>query len=267
MAEITPYEGLPLGLQHNDLQSIQLEQFEGPLDLLLYLIKREEIDIYNIPIARITQQYLALLNQMEAKAIEIAGEFFLMAATLMLIKSRTLLPSSTEENDLIQEARGPDPRWELVEQLIEYKKYKEAAENIQSCIDQQYHYWPREHTEKQEKNHTLQPLAPKHLTHTFSSILLRLKERLTIGSIKADTITVADRIVWILTYLTQKSQFIFQNLWQEWPGKPIIATTFLALLELNRIKEIQLSQAKPFGPISVTAEKTVSQHTQSPEFL
>lgn len=245
------YEGLPEALQDNYQQHIQLDKFEGPLDLLLYLIKREELDIYNIPIAHITQQYLCFLKNMKEKAIDIAGEFFVMASTLMLIKSRMLLPSDKSEDLNVEESPAADPRWDLIEQLIEYKKYKEAAEALQTCITQQYHYWPREVSDVQPKASVLASFSSEQLVYAFSSLLLRLKERLTVGSIKADAVTVADRISWVLMYLAQKSRFVFQHIWAQWPDKSIIAVTFLAILELNRLKEIAIEQKEPFGAIEI----------------
>ncbi len=112
-----------------DDYKVQLEVFEGPLDLLLYLIKRDELDIYDIPIERITQQYMQYLDVMKMLDLSIAGEFLVMAATLMMIKSRMLLP--VEERPEL-EAEEDDPRWDLVRQLVEYKKFKDAADHLES---------------------------------------------------------------------------------------------------------------------------------------
>ena len=109
---------------------VELEVFEGPLDLLLYLIKKDEVDIYDIPIEKVTAQYMEYLNLMRMLDLNIAGEFIVMAATLMLIKSRMLLPIE-ERSDIEDDEEGDDPRWELVRQLVEYKKFKDAAGRLQ----------------------------------------------------------------------------------------------------------------------------------------
>ena len=118
---------------------ITLNSFEGPLDLLLYLIKKDEIDIYDIPIVSVTNQYIESINQMESLNLEVAGEFFVMASTLMYIKSRYLLPKKDRDtNEIIDD--GTDPRWELVEKLVEYKKFKTIAQEIESMIQKANDY-------------------------------------------------------------------------------------------------------------------------------
>ena len=114
--------------------AIRLPAFEGPLDLLLYLIRRNEVDIYDIPIKQVTEQYIDILSSMDILDLEIAGEFFVMASTLMYIKSRMLLPKKDQGSNADVEDEELDPRWELVQQLLEYRKFKEAAEDIQKLI-------------------------------------------------------------------------------------------------------------------------------------
>ncbi|MBT4757945.1 MAG: segregation/condensation protein A, partial [Opitutae bacterium] len=114
--------------------AIRLPAFEGPLDLLLYLIRRNEVDIYDIPIEHVTAQYIGILDSMENLDLEIAGEFFVMAATLMYIKSRMLLPQKDQGSNQDVEDDDIDPRWELVQQLLEYKKFKEASAEIEELI-------------------------------------------------------------------------------------------------------------------------------------
>ncbi|NCG08271.1 MAG: segregation/condensation protein A, partial [Verrucomicrobia bacterium] len=118
---------------NNDL-AVRLPAFEGPLDLLLYLIRRNEVDIYDIPIVTVTQQYIDILGSMDELDLEVAGEFFVMAATLMYIKSRLLLPKKDQGTNEDVEDESIDPRWELVQQLLEYKKFKEAAAEIETLI-------------------------------------------------------------------------------------------------------------------------------------
>ena len=121
---------------------VKLEVFEGPLDLLLYLIKKEEVDIYDIPIERITNQYMEYLSLMQLLNLEVAGEFLVMAATLMYIKSRSLLPVDQQITDSEAE-EGEDPRWELIRQLVEYKKFKDAAAQLSKREEEQANIFPR----------------------------------------------------------------------------------------------------------------------------
>src|SRR5271170_4625257 len=121
---------------------VKLEVFEGPLDLLLYLIKKEEVDIYDIPIERITNQYMEYLTLMQMLNLEVAGEFLVMAATLMYIKSRMLLPVDQQVTNA-EEEEGEDPRWELIRQLVEYKKFKDAAAQLQARELAQENSFPR----------------------------------------------------------------------------------------------------------------------------
>src|SRR5512137_3167551 len=122
---------------------VKLEVFEGPLDLLLYLIKKEEVDIYDIPIERITNQYMEYLSLMKLLNLEVAGEFLVMAATLMYIKSRMLLPTDQQATDPEAE-EGEDPRWELIRQLVEYKKFKDAALQLGRREEEQSRLFPRQ---------------------------------------------------------------------------------------------------------------------------
>src|SRR6266481_9107487 len=122
---------------------VKLEVFEGPLDLLLYLIKKEEVNIYDIPIERITNQYMEYLSLMQLLNLEVAGEFLVMAATLMYIKSRMLLPADQQVTDAETE-EGEDPRWELIRQLVEYKKFKDAASQLGQREEQQANIFPRQ---------------------------------------------------------------------------------------------------------------------------
>ena len=156
--------------------AIRLPAFEGPLDLLLYLIRRSEVDIYDIPIERVTKQYIEILGSMETLDLEIAGEFFVMAATLMYIKSRMLLPK--KDQGLNEDVEDPDidPRWELVQQLLEYRKFKEAAEDIQKLIlssnDLIARIGPKEALEAVER--PLKPVERIELWNTFNQVLRRL---------------------------------------------------------------------------------------------
>ena len=153
--------------------AIRLPAFEGPMDLLLYLIRRSEVDIYDIPIERVTEQYIEVLGSMESLDLEVAGEFFVMASTLMYIKSRMLLPKKDQGTNEDMEDDDIDPRWELVQQLLEYRKFKEAAEDIRKLIlssnDLISRIGPRDALEAVER--PLKPVDSVDLWNTFNSVL------------------------------------------------------------------------------------------------
>jgi len=235
---------------NNDF-AIRLPAFEGPLDLLLYLIRRNEVDIYDIPIEQVTTQYIEVLGSMEHLDLEVAGEFFVMASTLMYIKSRMLLPKKDQGANEDIEEDELDPRWELVQQLLEYRKFKEAAEDIQKLIlntnDLIPRIGPRESVEAVER--PLKPVDRVDLWNTFNHVLRRLAERITEGEIHAEQVTVADRMEYILTRLKQESRFLFSDLFESTTTLTTIVASFLAVLELTRLGKIQLRQDTAFADI------------------
>lgn len=235
--------------------AVKLDVFEGPLDLLLFLIRKNEIDIYDIPIAEVTHQYMSVLRSMEKLSLEVAGEFFVMAATLMYIKSRMLLPSDErlhQENDDDLDA-DIDPRWQLVEQLLEYKKVKQAANALEDMIDNRQNYGERVLTAKDETpaERPLQPSDRMEIWNTFNLILRRLAEKLIHGEIKGENVTVSDRMEFILS--VKEKDFTFTSLFDgEKPTIVKIMATFLAMLELTRLKRLVLRQDAEFGEIYCT---------------
>jgi len=231
--------------------AIKLPVFEGPLDLLLFLIRQNELDIYDIPIESVTKQYLQTLYAMEKMNLEVAGEFFVMAATLMYIKSRMLLPKSEQlrqPDDIDEEA---DPRWELVQQLLEYKKLKESAQKIKEMIALRQDVIPRTyHPEDEEpENRPLKPTDRIELWNVFNLVLRRLSERLDHGSIRGEQITVADRMEALLQKLEREPSFTFTSLIPEKSSIAFLVATFLALLELTRLRKINLRQDEVFAEI------------------
>lgn len=237
-------------LPSNDL-AIRLPAFEGPLDLLLYLIRRNEVDIYDIPIEHVTAQYIEILGSMEKLDLEIAGEFFVMAATLMYIKSRMLLPKKDQGVNQDVEEEELDPRWELVQQLLEYRKFKEAAEDIQKLIlnsnDLISRIGPKEAVEAVER--PLKPVDRVDLWNTFNQVLRRLAERITEGEIHAEQVTVADRMELILSRIEQERSFLFSDLFESTTTLTTIVASFLAVLELTRLGKINLQQDAAFADI------------------
>lgn len=231
--------------------SIRLPAFEGPLDLLLYLIRRNEVDIYDIPIEHVTTQYIEVLDSMEDLKLELAGEFFVMAATLMYIKSRMLLPQKDQGSNQDVEDEDIDPRWELVQQLLEYKKFKEASSDIEDLIlnsnDLIARIGPKEALQAVER--PLKPVERVDLWNTFNQVLRRLAERITTGEINAEQVTVSDRMEFILLRFNDKPNFLFSELFESTTTITTIVATFLAVLELTRLGEILVNQDRAFSDI------------------
>ena len=231
--------------------AIRLPAFEGPMDLLLYLIRRSEVDIYDIPIERVTEQYIEVLGSMESLDLEVAGEFFVMASTLMYIKSRLLLPKKDQGTNEDMEDDDIDPRWELVQQLLEYRKFKEAAEDIRKLIlssnDLISRIGPIDALEAVER--PLKPVDRVDLWNTFNSVLRRLSERIEEGQINAEQVTVSDRMELVLLRIKHKKNFLFSDLFESSTTITTIVATFLAILELTRLDKITLKQDRAFGDI------------------
>lgn len=230
---------------------VRLGLFEGPLDLLLHLIKKNEINIYDIPIALITAQYLDYLDAVRSLNLNVAGEFLVMAATLLKIKSKLLLPKEEGERE---EDDGPDPREELVRQLLEYKQFKEAARQL----DDRERLW-RDMFGKEPV--PVQPGAPQpvlldHLTlfdlvDALQDVIARLpRERVL--EIIPDHLTVRDRMNVILERLEGLDSITFVSLFEGECRRVVVIVTFLALLELIRINVVRVLQPEMFGPILVT---------------
>ncbi|MDD5680864.1 MAG: segregation/condensation protein A [Candidatus Omnitrophica bacterium] len=231
---------------------VRLEVFEGPLDLLLYLIKKEEVDIYDIPIAKITDQYLEYLEMMKMLDLGIAGEFIVMAATLMQIKSRMLLPPDEVPRD--EESEELDPRSELVKKLLEYKKFKEAADKlavIEATTGQQYTRKTEERPLSEIENEdAFFEASIFDLLTAFSKILKEVPKE-TFHRVIKEKFTVADKIHDIVHMLVDETTIYFSKLFNAAESKIEIVFTFLALLELIRLKEIVIVQKDPFGEIEI----------------
>jgi len=230
---------------------VELEIFEGPLDLLLYLIKREEVDIYDIPIERITTQYMQYMDLMRMLDLDIAGEFIVMAATLMMIKSRMLLP--VEQRPEIEEEEGEDPRWDLVRRLVEYKKFKEIANHLherQACQENVFARTDEDVPEDDDPGVGLRDVSIFDLIGAFNTALQRIKQE-DLGQIFADRFTVADKIELILQTLNRQEEMPFSRLFESAATRHEIICTFLALLELIRLRHVNAVQAKQFGEIKI----------------
>jgi len=230
---------------------VRLEVFEGPLDLLLYLIKKEEIDIYDIPIAKITEQYLEYLEVMEILDLDIAGEFLVMAATLMHIKSKLLLPP--EEVTLQAEDEEVDPRAELVQRLLEYKKFKEAATQLRDMEHRRSELFTRISAEKMRISGEDKVYFESSIFDLISSFSKILKDfsREEFCEIIKDEFTVEEKVHEFLHLLLLKPVVYFIELFKKARNKLEIITIFLALLELIRLKEVIVRQGEVFGEIEI----------------
>lgn len=233
---------------------IKLPAFEGPLDLLLFLIRKNEIDIYDIPIEAVTRQYIDALHSMQQLDIDVAGEFFVMAATLMEIKSRMLLPRGLAASDPNAEEDDMDPRWELVHQLLQYKKFKEAATKLDELATFQRDMLARYVSQlaATESERPLKNVDRIELWNAFNIVLRRLAEKLVVGEIKDEQVTVADKMEELLLWTKDRKSFVFTELF---PGRVtvrILVATFLAVLELTRLKKLRVRQDEAFADIIVT---------------
>ncbi|PIR20132.1 MAG: segregation/condensation protein A [Deltaproteobacteria bacterium CG11_big_fil_rev_8_21_14_0_20_47_16] len=238
---------IPESFAESSAYRINLDQFEGPLDLLLYLIKQNDIDIVNIPIAFITEQYLKYIDDMETIDVDVAGEFIVMAAELMQIKSQMLLPQAPalEEDE-------PDPRADLVRRLLEYQRYKEAANTLLA----------RDQLERD----VYVPLSPErvpkdvegpidgnvfYLVNAFNKILKKVPTD-RYHEVRVDRISVNTRILSIVEELKTKKMMTLEQMIPENPTKFDVVVTFLALLEMGRLRMIQIHQAGNTEAIYVT---------------
>jgi segregation and condensation protein A len=233
---------------------VKLEIFEGPLDLLLFLIKREEIDIYDISLERITHQYLEYLQAFRELKIDIAGEFIVMAANLIYLKSRSLLPADQQPPD--EEAEEDDPRWDLIRQLIEYKKFKEAADQLHTRELEQERIFTRESGAARPPSEGLLRLSEVgifELINAFRQVIQRLEAREDLREIFGEHFTVSDKIDVILQRVARDTRLRFSDLFGAIASRVEIVVTFLALLELIRLKQVRATQAKPFDDIEIAA--------------
>ena len=232
---------------------VKLEVFEGPLDLLLYLIKKEEVDIYDIPIERITNQYMEYLSLMRLLNLEVAGEFLVMAATLMYIKSRMLLPVD-QQVTAADEEEGEDPRWELIRQLVEYKKFKDAAAQLSRREEEQANIFPRRAAETEPGTEQDVPLAEVSifdLINAFHEVLKKASSHEDFREIIEERYTVSDKIEEILYTMRERATILFRELFAAAASRAEVVVTFLALLELIRLKRLKVRQEQSFGEIQV----------------
>ena len=237
---------------------VQLENFEGPLDLLLFLLQEHEIDIYDIPVALITHQYLEYLELLKLLDLEMGGDYILMAATLIRIKSKMLLPRRLAE----EATEEIDPREELVQRLLEYRRYKEAAHVLGNQEDQQVDIFYRPASENWEDiTDDMEPLDIGltnnlnlwDLLQSFKKVIDRVDNTFD-RTIEREAITVEDRMDDIMRQLHNRDGLFFKDLFNE-VTRPIIIGMFLALLELIRTRKIAFEQTDNVGEIWLYHQK------------
>jgi len=233
----------------NSAYTIRLEMFEGPLDLLLHLIHKNELDITNIPIALITEQYLEYLKLMKVLNLDIAGEYLLMASTLLYIKSKILLPASPEE-----EEEEEDPRAELMRRLLEYQKYKEAASELEKkpMLDRDVFIRSNPTEQKDTGAEERVEVSLFDLLEAFRQILERAKAE-EFHEVILDRVSVEEKVQEIFSLLQREKRSIaFQHLFPEKASRRVIIVTFLAILELVKMKLIRVFQMAPFETIRLS---------------
>lgn len=238
---------------------VQLEIFEGPLDLLLYLIKKDEVDIQAISIERITRQYLEYLDTFKMLNIDLASEFIVMAANLMYLKSRTLLPKAEQPPE--EDAEEDDPRWELIRQLIEYKKFKDAAGFLaMRAIEQEgrYAHQPDTGERPPEESPPLAEVSIFDLIRAFQNVLKRFEEAHDFGDIIDDRFTVADKIDFLMKGFAPGESRRFDELFQSATTKSEVIVTFLALLELMKLNQFVVRQDSLLAAIVIQRRDPVA---------
>jgi segregation and condensation protein A len=242
-----------------DNYRVNLEIFSGPLDLLLHLIKVEEVDIYDIPIARITEQYLRYVEMMKHLDLEVAGEFILMAATLIRIKVRLLLPQDEVDSD------EPDPREELIMALVEYKKYKEAGELLRDrMLDEERHFVPPPPVEDIDERVDFTPMTSLYdLVVAFRDVLTAHKPE-SFHQVGSRRVTIEERMEVVLKLLAERDFATFRELFTDRPNKIVAVVTFIALLELARLRRIRLYQSVPFSEVRVYATEKKTDVIEEP---
>ncbi|MCX5917878.1 MAG: segregation/condensation protein A [Deltaproteobacteria bacterium] len=231
---------------------VRLETFEGPLDLLLYLIKKNEIDIYDIPISVIAQQYLEYLEIMKNLNLDVAGEFLLMAATLLHIKSKMLLPPTGEEEE---EKEEEDPRAELVRRLLEYQRFKEAAQQLVKgpLLDREVFvrsFFGDALAEKEAEEDVSGEVTLFDLLEVMKKVLEGLPAE-DFQEISVEHLNIKDKILHIMERLWETESLAFTELYTASTPRREIVVTFLALLELLRLRMIRVYQGEPFGAIRI----------------
>ena len=230
---------------------VQFEIFEGPLDLLLYLVKKEEVDIYEVNLTKLATEFISYVDVMRQLDLDIAGEFLVMAATLMYIKSRELLPK--DQQAVVEgEEDGEDPRWELIRQLVEYKKFKDAAGQLQEMEATQENVYRRTAPKLSfEAPAQRMEVSIFDLVNAVNGILKRFVATDT-RDIFEDKWTVSEKIETIVNLIRERPAVKFSELFAAATSRTEVVVTFLAMLELIRLKQIVIAQPEVFSEIEIS---------------
>jgi segregation and condensation protein A len=233
------------------MYTIKLHDFEGPLDLLLFFIKRDELDVYDIPIARVTKEFLEYLHYMQQLDLEIAGEFLVMAAELMQIKVKLLLPPAPGEEE------EADPRANLVQRLVEYKRYKEMSLEMKHLEEEQmkvyyrgYHNADEHVLEKETSEDIIRDVTFFDLIASFKYAIDRMPKKF-IHEIEKINVTIEEQIAYIEEFFSRRSEATFYEMVKDFTERIRVVVTFLALLEIIRARKLIIRQLKPFGELSI----------------
>ncbi len=233
---------------------VQFDVFDGPLDLLLHLVRKQEVDIYDVNMSKLASDFIEYVEKMKDLDIEVAGEFLVMAASLLYIKSKELLPVDKRE-EVEDDEDEEDPRWELIRQLVEYKKYKDAAAQLEQRAGEQDLIFPR----IAPKPHFDEPdslpdtkLSVLDLLDAVSAILKRFEDKEDESrEIVQDRWTVSDKIAMIREKLSGGERFRFTEFFEQAANRVEVVVTFLAMLELIRLRHMRVEQSENFGEIEV----------------
>lgn len=247
--------------------SIRLENFEGPFDLLCHLLDENQVDIYDIPIAEITRQYLAYLDDMAELDLDVASEFLVLAATLIAIKTKMLLPvKKNEENEAFPEGyygEEEDPRSDLVRQILEYKKYRELAASFSTLMDRRSRQMARPNEEEMyvsllHENDIYKGFSLEKLGDAMNQVLERLDRREIVHKVHRENITIDDQIRLIGLRLSSSPEGIrFESLYDKETDRVRVIVLFLALLEMIRRQRIVILQKVNYGDILIFPKETV----------
>ena len=239
-----------LELPGGEALRVELSAFTGPLDLLLHLIKEQEMDIYDIRLEKLTEQYLSRLDKMREENLSVAGEFLVMAATLVYLKSRSLLPV---QDRLPEDVEDEDPKWELIRQLIEYRKFKEAAGQLgdREALHSRIFGRTPERVVAPAAMQGPGQVSMFDLVWAFQKILRNVEDRARAGRFQDEEFTVGQKIEFLLDRMTPGEEVLFEELFRTASSRGEVVVTFLALLELIRLQQLAAWQEGPLMPIRI----------------
>lgn len=244
---------------------VKLEVFDGPLDLLLHLIEKNKVDIFDIPIVLITEQYLEYVSNMDTKDMDVMSEFLVMAATLVRIKSKMLLPKEEEE-----EEEEEDPRQELVERLLEYKMYKYASFELKDRQFDAARVFFKEpsipdeiknYKEEVDFDELLSDVTLSKLQNIFDSVMQKQVDKIDpirskFGEIEKEEINIEDHMIFLEEYAMLHGTFSFRKILENGSGKSYVIVTFLSILEMMKTGKLQIEQENLFDDILITYKKS-----------